>query len=219
MADREPVRWITVKGKHLPVYEDGSIGVGLENAPDKLTTPAEVDDMLMELSDDDFRKQIKARGTKYFGQDFGRELNAFLASDDVEYMYERPDFQAAVKSLDNAMVALSKDVQVERYVNKSTLPGFDSRHPENLVGKTIHTPGYLSTTIDAHDSKFEFSNYPAKVILTASKGSKAILGANNKEAEILFHRNSKYDIISYQILKNQYGQKQIVYKARLRKDD
>ena len=25
MADREPVRWITVKGKHLPVYEDGSI--------------------------------------------------------------------------------------------------------------------------------------------------------------------------------------------------
>lgn len=29
----EPARWITVKGKHLPVYPDGSIGVGEEKAP------------------------------------------------------------------------------------------------------------------------------------------------------------------------------------------
>lgn len=28
MAEKEPVRWITVKGKHLPVYADGSIGNG-----------------------------------------------------------------------------------------------------------------------------------------------------------------------------------------------
>lgn len=29
MSDKgEPIRWITVKGKHLPVYEDGSIGPG-----------------------------------------------------------------------------------------------------------------------------------------------------------------------------------------------
>lgn len=34
MAEKEPVRWITVKGKHLPVYEDGSIGIGQEDAPD-----------------------------------------------------------------------------------------------------------------------------------------------------------------------------------------
>lgn len=33
MADKEPVRWITVKGKHLPIYEDGSIGVGQEEEP------------------------------------------------------------------------------------------------------------------------------------------------------------------------------------------
>lgn len=33
MSDREPVRWITIKGKHLPVYEDGSIGVGQEEEP------------------------------------------------------------------------------------------------------------------------------------------------------------------------------------------
>ena len=31
MAEKEPVRWITVKGKHLPVYADGSIGVGSED--------------------------------------------------------------------------------------------------------------------------------------------------------------------------------------------
>lgn len=37
MADREPVRWITVKGKHLPVYADGSIGVGQEEEPNEVT--------------------------------------------------------------------------------------------------------------------------------------------------------------------------------------
>lgn len=31
MTKKEPVRWITVKGKHLPVYEDGSIGIGVED--------------------------------------------------------------------------------------------------------------------------------------------------------------------------------------------
>lgn len=30
----EPARWITVKGKHLPVYPDGSIGVGQEKEPE-----------------------------------------------------------------------------------------------------------------------------------------------------------------------------------------
>lgn len=33
MAERESVRWITIKGKHLPVYADGTIGVGQEDEP------------------------------------------------------------------------------------------------------------------------------------------------------------------------------------------
>ena len=33
IMDREPARWITVKGKHLPVYADGTIGIGQENPP------------------------------------------------------------------------------------------------------------------------------------------------------------------------------------------
>ena len=189
----------------------------LRNSAGTLTTQSEIEDMIMGLSDDDFRKQTRVRGARYFGQDFGRELNAFLASGDMEYLYERPDFKGVIERLDNAMVEIPKPITAERYVSEHTFPGFDVKHPEQMVGRTINTPGYLSTTIDAENSKFEFSNYPAKVVITAPKGSKAILGANDKEAEVLFHRNSSYRITGYKMSKNSVGGPQVVYYATLNK--
>lgn len=190
---------------------------GVRNSTGALTTQSEIEDMIMGLSDDDFRKQTRVRGARYFGQDFGRELNAFLASGDMEYLYERPDFKGVMERLDNAMVEIPKPITAERYVSEHTFPGFDAKHPEQMVGRTINTPGYLSTTIDAENSKFEFSNYPAKVVITAPKGSKAILGANDKEAEVLFHRDSSYKITGYKMSKNSVGSPQVVYYATLNK--
>lgn len=204
---REIEKWITIHGRHIPIYKDDIT----------LTTKEEIYDMLMELNDEDFKKQMRVHGDRYFGQDFGRELNSFLASGDTEFIYERPDFKRAIERLDNAMISIPREITSERYVDERTLPGLDIEHPERMVGTTVDTPGYLSTTIDAVESDFEFSNYPAKVVIQALKGSKAILDANQKEAEVLFHRNSSYEILSYEIKKNQYGREQIVYKARLKK--
>lgn len=50
--DREPARWITIKGKHLPVYEDGSIGVGQENQPvDEKELAKQSEEWYLNLSD------------------------------------------------------------------------------------------------------------------------------------------------------------------------
>lgn len=183
----------------------------------KITTADEITDMLMELSDEDFKKQRNIL-TNYFGSDYGRDLNRFLSDpDQLQYLYERPDFEKDIQQLDAAMVPITKPIISERYVTEMTLPGLDIKNPKKLVGKTISNPGYLSSTIDALNSKFEFSNYPAKIILQAPAGTRAILGANLSEAEILYDRNYKYKIFNFSIGKNQYGHKQIIYYAKLLK--
>lgn len=194
----------------------GSVG----NSSTILTSKDQLTDMLLDMSDEDFAKQhVGISGRRYFGQDFGRDLNRFLNDDEaVKYIYERPDFEGAVEDLDKAMVPLSRPIVVERYVDERNLPGLDINNPEKLVGKTIHTNGYLSSTVDAVNSDFEFSNYPAKVILKAPSGSPAILDANPREAEVTFGRNSDYIITSYKMGRNLVGDPQIIYYAKLKKN-
>lgn len=194
----------------------GRGNAGARNSSLRLTTQDEIDDIIMDLNDDDFKRNVKARGDRYFGGDYGRDLNAYIAGNqDLSLEEMRPDYAGTIQRLDNSMVSISKSIISERYVDKVTLPGFNANHPEKMVGKTITTPGYLSTTIDAKNSDFEFSNYPAKVIITAPPGTKAILGGNRKEAEVLYHRNSSYTISRYEVSKNSVGDPQIVYYATL----
>lgn len=186
----------------------------------RLSTSAEITDIIANLSDDDFEKLMKLgiNGRRYFGTDYGREVNEFLAdSYRMAALYERPDIEGTIEDLDGAMIPIPKTLISERYVDERTLPGLDINNPESLVGKEITTPGYLSTTVAAKDSDFEFNNYPAKIIITAPEGSKAILGANDREGEILYHRNSSFQIIGYTLEKNSIGEPQIVYRAILKR--
>lgn len=207
MAQKEPKRWITVNGKHIPIYKD-----------EGLVTKEQLNDMLMDMSDADFKKQMRVRGHKYFAGDFGRDLNGYIASnEDMDISDMRPDYAGAIRDLDDAMVSLSRSIKTERYADEHTLQGFDIKHPEKMIGKTIRTPGYLSTTYDAENTDFEFSNYPAKIIISAPKGTDAILEANHKEAEVLYARGTSYTITSYVMSKNKVGDPQIIYYAIIKK--
>ena len=78
MADKEPVRWITVKGKHLPVYADGSIGVGQEDSPVEEYKDTFDIEQFGELQDGDdaqefIQNNLKNKAFVQFGRDYDYE--------------------------------------------------------------------------------------------------------------------------------------------------
>ena len=83
MAEREPARWITIKGKHLPVYEDGTIGVGQEEEPIPEYKDTFDINSLGELQDgedeqDFIEKNIHNKAFLQYGRDYSIEAIAQL---------------------------------------------------------------------------------------------------------------------------------------------
>ena len=75
--DKEPARWITIKGKHLPVYADGTIGVGQEDEPAETYKDTFDINSLGQLEDsgDDVQDFIRANKNNKAFMQYGRDYS------------------------------------------------------------------------------------------------------------------------------------------------
>lgn len=123
-----------------------------------------------------------------------RDPSSIRASLGVEYDSQISTIDAAIEKS-----TLARDVTVYRGVQHPTL----ARNADKLVGRTVESPSFMSTTMNPDVAK-SFAGYSQSSVvlkLTAKKGTKALnmepfkkSAMNRGEAEVLFGRGSRVRI-------------------------
>lgn len=172
---------------------------------------------------DVYSKNFKEE-TGYFGGRYATPINRGLREGKMlqKFRDDKIDITPYVEKIDSYMRPIERNIKAYRNVNDmfnsgiyKDIVGVDNEiinkaidgedvtdKLKQAIGKTITDKGYLSTSYDLNKSVvsgvvgFEF-NIP--------KGTKAIVSGNDKESEILIHRNASYTITDIEVVVDEDG--------------
>lgn len=161
MAEREPVRWITVKGKHLPVYADGSIGVGQEDEPVETYKDTFDTDSLGELNtegdvQDFIKNNLKNKAFVEYGRAHEHEA--------IEQLQHTARYKKALKHGIREMKVEDAISQIRNNIKASHLEGWfrgaDSDYKPRIAEQLLSNPETLNAAynIAYHNYKFDNKN-------------------------------------------------------------
>ena len=175
MAEREPVRWITIKGKHLPVYEDGSIGVGQDYTP--LYHGTTFKSMLAILESNELRGGV-SNETETFGVSTTRnkdsaynEVSLVLDKEKLHERYKiKPVYRESIFGKDLAEERLFKDIKnVSDYIrmirwNDDSKSNIKLQLLRRRLVENFNNPNYTNVS-----SKFNDAYYIKKIAQVAKQ--------------------------------------------------
>lgn len=159
MADREPVRWITVKGKHLPVYADGSIGVGQEDAPVEEYKDTFDMEQFGELNDggDDVQDFIRVNLKNPAFMEYGK-THDFEA---IEQLQHTMRFKKALKHGMHEMKIEDAISQVRSTIKASHINGWfreaDSDYKPRIAEQLLSNPETLNAAYNIAYHNYKYS--------------------------------------------------------------
>lgn len=158
MAEREPVRWITVKGKHLPVYADGSIGVGQEDAPVEEYKDTFDIEQFGELNDgEDTQDFIRANLKNPAFMEYGK-THDFEA---IEQLQHTMRFKKALKHGMHEMKIEDAISQVRENIKASHISGWfreaNSEYKPRIAEQLLSNPETLNAAYNIAYYNYKYS--------------------------------------------------------------
>ena len=159
MTEREPVRWITIKGKHLPVFADGSIGVGQEDAPVEEYKDTFDMEQFGELNDggDDVQDFIRANLKNPAFMEYGK-THDFEA---IEQLQHTARYRKALKQGMHEMKIEDAISQVRDTIKASHISGWfregDSEYKPRIAEQLLSNPETLNAAYNIAYHNYKYS--------------------------------------------------------------
>ena len=205
MADREVKKWITINGKHVPLYDKSDStdlsSMSYNDTKDWMRENSNYN----EWEDEMFDKSIDETIHNYTGERY-LWINEYLRTGEFngpKSWYQKDDVEQDIKELDEAVESfdLKKPVTVYRS-SDSNLLGNEKMSYEQMramVGKTVSDKAYLSTsTLKELPGEQTVGGVVDYVIdVPAGKGNGAYVARyseNSSEREMLLRRGASYKI-------------------------
>lgn len=201
--EREVVRWITVKGKHLPVYADGSFGVGKEDDKPRDYKSMSIVDLnqidLKSLSKEEFSrlkaetKNISQSGFTSFRAKVIEESNRRFFSGESAVTAKEDDLRSKVVNKMTKMSGINKNTisetsqQIINGIKAGTidengakaygLSKKDYTHLKKLGNsKSTNTEKFLKeTTAKQKELKTMFKNSPDTTLIATKKAQSGLV--------------------------------------------
>lgn len=158
MTEKEPVRWITVKGKHLPVYADGSIGVGQEDEPAEKYQDKFDMEQFGELQDgedtqDFIQNNLKNKAFVQFGRDYDYEA--------IEQLQHTARYRKALKQGMHEMKIEDAISQVRDTIKASHISGWfregNSEYKPRIAEQLLSNPETLNAAYNIAYHNYKYS--------------------------------------------------------------
>lgn len=205
MAEREVKKWITINGRHVPIFEDdGTTDLSSMSYNDTKDWMRE-NGNYNEWEDEMFDKSIDETIHNYTGERY-LWINEYLRTGEFngpKSWYQKEDVEQDIKELDEAVASfnLKKPVTVYRSSDSNLLGDEKMSYEQmkSMVGKTVSDKAYLSTsTLKELPGEQTVGGMVDYVIdVPAGKGNGAYVARyseNSSEREFLLRRNASYKV-------------------------